>query len=112
MSTQIIRSAVVAVTLCVPAAASADACRIYSGVDQTGTSYTLTLPVVDYTNNPNWFGSSSTRRTGPYLDDYVNQVYLNGESIRLDASESDVVLYAYTGDWMVFYCGAVPASRK
>jgi hypothetical protein len=90
-------------------AAHADYCRTYSGEYSIGTATSFYLPAVVATSNPNWWGSSSIRRSANGLTE-GGAVYENVESIRIVASNSAVAFYAYSGDYMdgdvqVIRCG-------
>ncbi len=77
--------------------ASADYCRIFSGLNQTGGQYTTALPAHEDTFSPDWWGSSSRRRGGTGAS---GTWFENGESVRIRAVNSTVVFYVYDGSRM------------
>jgi hypothetical protein len=88
------------VALAFPGSAFADYCQMYSGVNQTGSSYKVNLPGVEGTYSPVWWGTSSRRAIGEELNYSGSPVYKNMESVRIRAMDTGVRFYAYTGDNM------------
>lgn len=76
-------------------AEAADYCRFYSNSSYDGSVATYTLPDERF-GKP--YGAVSLRRTGAQLKDGPPAVYRNAESVRIRASESDIVLYVFEGD--------------
>jgi hypothetical protein len=96
------RVAIAVLTLAVAAgfastAVAKDNCRIYSGINQTGQSKQYDLPDAGDTFDVKSYGASSVRRPGSMLKSDA-AVYKNGESIRITAQDSPVVLFTFMGD--------------
>lgn len=86
-----------AVALCSAASWAGDSCRLYSSLNSAGGSQTWDLPGVSETYSPAWWSTSSRRAIGSEL---AASVYDNAESVRIEAFDSNVELYVFTGDAM------------
>lgn len=78
---------------------AADYCRMYSNLNQTGATHTVTLPAVTDTHSPVSWSTSSRRAIGEELDGN-SAAYESMESIRIRAVDSAVFFIGYNGDNM------------